>query len=1127
MSGRLAEFGDALDEAAPSLRASELVELRAAMEFNSGKLREPPAPSRLAVVAWQLWTDLPFGAVVVATLLRVAAIVVSLTGRSEQVYERMRVRLAPDLVHFRYTDFVQGLVYAAILHAFAPRQALSLRAYYGALRGMFECLSGRFDLGLASLQRGHAALCVEHERVNATGLVDADVYERFLSISVLLALYLSYAGKHDEADREYERCLERTRVTGRYALIEIFLYSVRMYTDLEQLNADSLGAGAVALKRLLGEHFRGKFGLRAAIYASLAATMLGKHDLARQQLALSEQLYKENLSAVELARYHFLRGLVHLQSSELPAAKIHARRAGAFVSQLRGGRFHEADALLLDVELRLRARLRAGELAPDATESTHVVRALTRASKLVVGSEFMDVRVRALRLYHRFLCGRFRGLESELEAVSLLARRASKRMGLVLGEIDTRGGQLQALVTAEADADRRRDLSLLDRFGRLVRAEQIGEEAVSLLTFLVAADGCDVQTEHGVRGVPSGIEMLPSGDRLELVIVGGGQRTRFTLHRPLVELCFDERATELMRLAAEVIRVAMERRELLHLQKQVVLARTMQMLVHDVRRPFGALQAVMKAIADAATPQEIRATVDGLLPEVQRAYGLVSTLIDDVVDLGNDRAPRREAVLPELLLDECIRETVTAPAARGVELHYDLRHTRAWCAEPVRVRRLIVNLLSNAVQALGGSGNIWIASKDEGDRIEMVIGNDGPPIAPEDMPHIFEAFFTKGKSRGTGLGLAVAMHVASTHGGSIQCRGGKPAGVEFVFTLPASSTPIDAPSAAELRTRLPARSTSGEWSLAGLRGTTAPATSVEEVPPSSRLLLKRLAYLGRRIEVLLVDDDRTRLAAIQSWLAEWAPAGTVRVSCQWGPAAAMAVLRERTVDLALVSLRGRGEGDRCVELVRALRAARDRPYLCVDAVGAPADEISRARVEGPDVIKTTPIERADAHAWLLAVAERVILPRARRSDPGAHVAVIDDSRVHLADWRNALQADAKVRAFASPSAFWAEADADRNLVSSLDIVIVDYVFLDCDVDGVAFARALKKLRPQLPVCLSTSGYGIDAELAGAIDVVVDKAAISYEALRRRIEAARQGDRASRDASDLLERADASSCDPSP
>jgi signal transduction histidine kinase len=801
---------------------------------------------------------------------------------------------------------------------------------------------------------------------------------------------------------------------------------------------------------------------------------------------------------------------VHVQTSEVGAAKLNARRAAAFVSHLRGGRFHEADMLLLDLELRLRARLREGNLESGALESAEVERTFKRVERIIKGSALIDVRLRALRLYDRFLRGQVKGSEVEFAEVSALARRASKRIEHVLKEIDTRRGESAALVIAESDARRQREFSLLERFGRLVRADGSGDEAASLLTFLLAAEGCDVRIEReeapakdkdaeakGPAGDdPKAIAMIPGEDKLEVVVRGGGQRVHFVLRKPMVELCFDERVTELVRLAGEVIRVAMERRQIFHLQRQVVLARTMQMLVHDVRRPFGALQAVMKAIA-AAPPEEVHATIGALLPEVQEASATVSTLIDDVVDLGNDRAPRREAVLPELIVDECIREALRPPGARAISVTYELGHTRAFHVEGVRVRRMVINLMTNAVQALGGEGNLWVRSKDDGEQIEMVVGNDGPPIADEDLPHLFDAFFTKGKAGGTGLGLAVAHHVVTSHGGRIACRRASRRGVEFVFTLPASPQVIDARSAEELRARLPRRGPIANGALV-VDAKGAPEARAE-LSSSARQLLGRLSYVGRQIDVLIVGNEAGRLATMGAWLTESAPAGAVRVACHTGIAAAMAVVHERAPDLAILALAPGGDVDRSVSLLRALVAATSDPYVCVEMVGASPDDVQRASAERVNVVQTTPVERADAHRWLVAVAARLHPSSSRRGgERPAKVALVDDSRVHLADWRSALQGDADLVYFPSPAAFWAEAERDASFVPELDVVIVDYVFLDCDDDGVTFARQLKKRRRELPVCLSTSGYGLDAELAGAIDVVLDKSAISWPALLARV-----------------------------
>src|SRR5438874_878810 len=161
MGGELAELTEALERPVPGMRASELAELRSAIDYSRGQLLDGAPPGLFAVLAWRLWVDLPLGRALVLFLLETAALVVKALGLSDRVYEALRVRLAPRVVHFRYTDFLQGLVYSAILHAFAPRAARTLRSYYEGLIGMFECLSGRLDLGLESLRGGYESLRAE------------------------------------------------------------------------------------------------------------------------------------------------------------------------------------------------------------------------------------------------------------------------------------------------------------------------------------------------------------------------------------------------------------------------------------------------------------------------------------------------------------------------------------------------------------------------------------------------------------------------------------------------------------------------------------------------------------------------------------------------------------------------------------------------------------------------------------------------------------------------------------------------------------------------------------------------------------------------------------------------------
>ena len=1076
------------------MRCSERAELLSAIEFHRGTLRSPGTVNWLARLSWRIWLDLPFGDRLLFGALQFVAWCLGLVGLRARVFEELRLSLAPKIVHFRYTDFVQGLLACAVLYAFAPDEQMVIRGYYGGLLGMFECLGGKFARGLDHLDVSHGTLAAADALVNGQELVDADVYERHLSIAVIRGLYLSYAGRHQEARREYDRVLERTRLTARYVLIEIFMYSVRVYSDLELLDARALAVSASELRKLLGTYFRGKFGLRASVCASIVAIINGNADFARQQLAWSDELYSENLSAIELGRYHFLRALVHLEASELDSARLHARRGAAFAANVRGSRFHQADMLLLELELRLRAQLREGALRQDRSERIEIERMFAKARRLVSGSPLVDVRVRALRLFARFMAGEFGGERVEFVRVTTLARQVSPRIEYILREIDTGRGEKSALTLAAPDAKRQADLTLLDRFGKILRNDGGDDEAIELLKFLVGAESCEVEVEPGLPAAVSGIDVRPEDGRLDVVVSAGGQRCRYYLRNPLVDISFDRRAAELVNLAAEMVRFSLERKQLLQLDRHIAIAQTTQMLAHDVRRPFNILQAAMKAIASARSPQEVRGTVDALLPEVQRAANAVSDLIEDVVELGIDRAPRRHSVLPELMLEGCITDGLRMVEVQNVSVGYSLQHTRVWEVEPVRVQRLLANLIGNAVQAMRGRGRLWVRSRDVGDQVEMVIGNDGPQIASEDLPQIFQAFFTKGKAGGTGLGLAIAHHIVTTHGGQIRCGVGEQGGVEFVFSLPAGAAgSLDEHAAAQLRERLPLSNAS-----CALVAQREPAASGLEsgLSEGERGALERLPYIGRPLDVLLVDCDQDSLRALTTCLEQVTRCGTLRISCVTGEQATAAVLRERVPDLAVV---GDGLGlDLALDIARTIKGTSSSTFVCIHAE---ADSLERLQSAAPvwvDDAQQKPLTGGQAVQLLAAAIARGHAPPSEERRP--LVALIDDSRVHLADWRGAMREDVLLRFFPSPAAFWAASAHEPELLASLDAVIVDYAFYDSEENGLTLARELKRRRKALPVCLCSSGFNNEEELDGAVDLVLEKAAISWSSLRDRIAA---------------------------
>jgi signal transduction histidine kinase len=129
------------------------------------------------------------------------------------------------------------------------------------------------------------------------------------------------------------------------------------------------------------------------------------------------------------------------------------------------------------------------------------------------------------------------------------------------------------------------------------------------------------------------------------------------------------------------------------------------------------------------------------------------------------------------------------------ELKYGITVTRKFAelpAVPVYVDELNqvwTNLIHNAVQALGGRGEIVIETRVDGREVAVAIEDNGPGIPVDVMPRIFEPFFTtKPKGEGTGLGLGIVKQIVEKHGGRIEVTS-KPGCTRFVVRLPVGGPP--------------------------------------------------------------------------------------------------------------------------------------------------------------------------------------------------------------------------------------------------------------------------------------------------------------------------------------------------
>jgi two-component system, NtrC family, sensor histidine kinase HydH len=208
---------------------------------------------------------------------------------------------------------------------------------------------------------------------------------------------------------------------------------------------------------------------------------------------------------------------------------------------------------------------------------------------------------------------------------------------------------------------------------------------------------------------------------------------------------------------------------------------------HELRNPLGVIESSLyllrQHLGPAAAAPNVAKHLDRIGGEVTRA----NKTIHDVLDLARNRPPqRRSAPLRELVASAADGALLPPTVAVKVAITpLDL----AVQVDPDQIRQVLVNLFTNAAQAMPGGGTIDVtAEAPSAGAACLRVRDDGPGIPAELRPRIFEALFST-KPKGSGLGLALCRRILEAHGGSIDLE---PSEVGAAFALVVPRAPAEA-----------------------------------------------------------------------------------------------------------------------------------------------------------------------------------------------------------------------------------------------------------------------------------------------------------------------------------------------
>jgi len=211
---------------------------------------------------------------------------------------------------------------------------------------------------------------------------------------------------------------------------------------------------------------------------------------------------------------------------------------------------------------------------------------------------------------------------------------------------------------------------------------------------------------------------------------------------------------------------------------------------HELRTPLTSLRTnldlLLQAERTGGMPAEARAE---LLEDVRAQIEEMTTLIGDLVELA------REEPLPHVVepveLGEVLDRALVRVRRRAPGVAFDVEAHEWWLTGEVgALERAFTNLLDNAAKWSPPSGTVTV-SLDGG---VLTVCDQGPGIAPEDLPHVFDRFFRSPESRtmpGSGLGLSIVRQVAVRHSGSVEAAAAPGGGACLTMRLPGSAEPPD------------------------------------------------------------------------------------------------------------------------------------------------------------------------------------------------------------------------------------------------------------------------------------------------------------------------------------------------
>ncbi|MDY7228460.1 sensor histidine kinase [Hyalangium rubrum] len=229
-------------------------------------------------------------------------------------------------------------------------------------------------------------------------------------------------------------------------------------------------------------------------------------------------------------------------------------------------------------------------------------------------------------------------------------------------------------------------------------------------------------------------------------------------------------------------RLARAHTELVSAERLATVGKLAAGVAHEVGNPLAGILGYLSLARMKATSPELKEYLGHIDHEVHR----IDSIVRGLLDLGRPRPATLAPVDMSQVVETCVRLVRAGPELSHVEVDFTLEPGLLARADAGPLSQIVINLLLNAAQAMKGQGRVRVSTRREGSEALLAVEDTGPGIPPEVMPRLFEPFFTTKEGKGTGLGLAVSLHLTQSMGGRLTAENVQGSGARFTLHLPAT-----------------------------------------------------------------------------------------------------------------------------------------------------------------------------------------------------------------------------------------------------------------------------------------------------------------------------------------------------